>query len=70
MNKVIPFKNSEEATHAEAAAFLGISEQTLYNRCNKRKGPRRIRRFGKIFYPWPDLTAYKKMQEEVIEAYS
>lgn len=56
-------------THAEAAAYLGLTPKSLYNRNSEQKGPRRLKRFGGLKYHKADLDAYLRHETETLEAY-
>jgi predicted DNA-binding transcriptional regulator AlpA len=68
MENVMQFPKNKELTHSEAAAYLGLSPRTLYNKNNSGKGPRRTRRFGRVVYLVVDLDAFKRSVSTVREA--
>ncbi|KRC34866.1 hypothetical protein ASE10_09260 [Lysobacter sp. Root76] len=43
---------------ASAAAYLGLSEQTLHKMRSQGRGPRYVKLGGRVFYRRTDLDAY------------
>ncbi|MCP3929208.1 MAG: helix-turn-helix domain-containing protein [Bacteroidetes bacterium] len=50
--------SKERFNHKEAAKFLGIAEQTLYNWRSKRRGPSYVLLGRKIIYLLKDLEDF------------
>ena len=62
-NRSLNKKQTTEATnetlsHNQAAEYIGVASQTLYNWRNQRKGPDYIKLGRKIGYLKPDLDKY------------
>jgi hypothetical protein len=58
---------SGKLNKVEAAAFLEISVKTLNNWISqKRRGLRRIRYAGRVYFDKKDLEAFKRSQIETI----
>jgi excisionase family DNA binding protein len=55
----------ERMSVKEAANYLGCAEQTMANWRMRGKGPRYIKRGGRVFYRRSDLDAWE--QQSVIE---
>lgn len=56
--------------HKEAAAFLGISPGTLYNKISRGEGPQRTKNLkGEWEYSPADLAAYKRDNSQVKRAH-
>ena len=54
--------------HEEAAAYLGISKQTLYNWRHNRRGPDYTRMGRKPVYLKRDLDAYQEKNKVVLNS--
>jgi len=50
--------HAERMRGADAAEYLGISEQTLARMRSEGRGPRYVKLGGRIFYRAPDLDAF------------
>lgn len=66
--KTLP--KDEEVSHEIAAAYCGITSQTLHNKNSKERGPRSKLRFGKRVYVISDLDAWLKNETEERKAYA
>lgn len=61
---------NEEVGHEVAAAYCGLTSQTLHNKNSKEQGPRSSRRFGKRVYVVSDLDAWLRHETEEKKAYA
>ena len=53
----------EKFNHKDAAGYLGLAEQTLYNWRHHRKGPHYVRMGRKIIYLKADLDNFIESQK-------
>jgi excisionase family DNA binding protein len=54
--------------HKEAAQYLCVAEQTLYNWRHQRRGPNYLKMGRKIVYRQTDLDRYMESRTIVLEA--
>jgi transposase-like protein len=61
-------ENGRTFSHKDAARYLGVAPQTLYNWRHRRKGPDYVRMGSKIVYRQDDLDRYVDRQRVRLEA--
>jgi len=54
--------------HNQAAKYLGVAAQTLYNWRHERRGPDYVKMGRKIIYRQSDLDRYMQSKTIVLEA--